>query len=237
MRTMGEMGRRQVLAGMGTALLAGGCAHGRRGPTLLHRDDFRYGLGQWLVEAEQPAQVSAVDGVLDIAAPAGITLWFRPELSGPVAIDYTVAAIGAGGPYDQVSDVNAFWMATDTRAPAGNVLDMARSGAFTDYDRLRMYYVGIGGNRNTTTRLRRYVGRDGDRPLLPEHDRTDPAAMIVPNQPIRIRLIADGAHIAVLRDSAPLFTMRDSAPYTRGHLGLRTTWSHLAVRDFAVWRL
>ncbi|KHL24765.1 Tat pathway signal sequence domain protein [Croceibacterium mercuriale] len=234
---MGEIGRRRVLAGIGATLLAGGCVHGRRDPVLLHSDDFRHGLDQWLVEAEQPAQVSAADGVLDIAAPAGITLWFRPELSGPVAIDYTVTAISAGGPLDQVSDVNAFWMATDTRAATGNVLDVPRSGAFTDYDRLRMYYVGIGGNRNTTTRLRRYVGRDGDRPLLPEHDRTDPAAMIVPNQPIRIRLIADGPHIAVLRDGAPVFTMRDPAPYTRGHFGLRTTWSHLAVRDFAVWRL
>ena len=234
---MGEFRRRQVLAGMGTALLAGGCVHGRRNPVPLHSDDFRHGLDQWLVEAEQPATVSAANGVLDIAAPAGLTLWFRPELHGPVAIDYTVTAISAGGPLDQVSDVNAFWMATDTRATTGNVLDVQRSGVFTDYDRLRMYYLGIGGNRNTTTRLRRYVGRDGDRPLLPEHDRSDPAALIVPNRPIRLRLIADGSHIAVLRDGVPVFTMNDPAPYTRGHFGLRTTWSHLAVRDFAVWRL
>jgi len=234
---MGEIGRRQLLAGMSATLLAGGCAHGPREPRLLHGDTFRNGLDQWLVEAEQPAQVSAADGVLDIAAPAGVTVWFRPELRGPVAIDYTVTAVDADGPVDQVSDINAFWMATDTRASTGNVLDVPRSGAFADYDALRMYYLGIGGNRNTTTRLRRYVGRAGDRPLLPEHDRADPAAMIVPNRPTRLRLIADGAHIAVLRDGAPLFTMHDPAPYTRGHFGLRTTWSHLTVRDFAVWRL
>ncbi|WP_241557207.1 DUF6250 domain-containing protein [Croceibacterium ferulae] len=234
---MGEIRRRQVLAGMGATLLAGGCAHGRRDGALLHSDSFRNGLGQWLVEAEQPAQVSAAHGVLDIAAPAGITVWFRPELSGPVAIDYTVTAIDQGGPYDEVSDINAFWMATDTRAATGNVLDVERSGGFAGYDRLRMYYVGIGGNRNTSTRLRRYVGRDGDRPLLPEHDRSDRAAMIVPNRPMRIRLIADGSRIAVLRDGAPLFTMHDPDPYIRGHFGLRTTWSHLAVSDFAVWRL
>lgn len=234
---MGEIGRRQVLAGMGATLLAGGCAHGRRDPALLHSDDFRSGLGRWLVEAEQPAQVTAANGVLDIAAPAGITLWFRPELSGPVAIDYTVIAIKAGGLYDEVSDINAFWMATDTRAASGSVLDVQRSGAFADYDQLRMYYLGIGGNRNSTTRLRRYVGRVGDRPLLPEHDLSDPAAMIVPNRATRIRLIADGQRIAVLRDGAPLFTLHDPTPYTRGHFGLRTTWSHLAVSDFAVWRL
>lgn len=234
---MGEIRRRQVLAGMGAAVLAGGCVHRPHQGALLHSDTFRHGLDQWLVEAEQPAQASATDGVLDIAAPAGITLWFRPELSGPLAIDYTVAAISAGGTHDQVSDVNAFWMATDTRAATGSVLDVQRSGAFADYDRLRMYYVGIGGNRNTTTRLRRYVGRIGDRPLLPEHDLSDRVAMITPNRPARIRLIADGQHIAVLRDGAPLFTMHDADPYTRGHFGLRTTWSHLAVSDFAVWRL
>jgi hypothetical protein len=30
-----------------------------------------------------------------------------------------------------------------------------------------MYYVGIGGNRNTTTRLRRYVGTPASAPPAP----------------------------------------------------------------------
>ncbi|WP_347302496.1 DUF6250 domain-containing protein [Croceibacterium sp. TMG7-5b_MA50] len=203
----------------------------------LHRDDFTAGLGQWLVEAEQPSRVTATGGVLDIDAPAGISVWFRPELSEPVAIDYTVTAIEAGGPNDQVSDINAFWMATDTRAADGNVLSVERSGAFAGYDRLRTYYAGIGGNRNTSSRFRRYVGRDGDRPLLPRHDLTAPATLIEANRPYRIRLIADGRHIALLRDGVPMFELDDPDPYTKGHFALRTTWSHLQVRDLSVWRL
>ena len=42
----------------------------------------------------------------------------------------------------------------------------ARSGAFADYNDLLTYYVGLGGNRNTTTRFRRYIGDPVLRPLL-----------------------------------------------------------------------
>lgn len=198
------------------------------------RDDFRRDLSQWAVEAERPAKVSLRDGILDIDAPAGITLWFRPELQAPVTIDYRVLAVAEGGPNDAVSDVNAFWMATDPAAPDGSVLDRPRSGAFADYDALRTYYVGIGGNRNTTTRLRRYIGRAGDRPILPQHDRSDRAALLEPNRWTHVRLIADGRHIAVERDGKPLFALDDTEPYLHGHFGLRTTKSHLRIRDFTV---
>jgi hypothetical protein len=229
--------RRTALAGIGATLLAG-CTTGRRPAAApLFRDDFTRGLGDWLVEAERPSRVTATGGVLDIDAPAGISVWFRPALNGPVAIDYTVTAIKAGGTNDQVSDINAFWMARDTRAPDGNVLAVERSGAFADYDRLQTYYAGIGGNRNTSSRFRRYVGRDGERPLLPQHDLNAPDTLIEANRPYAIRLIADGSHIALLRDGAPMFELEDPDPYTSGHFALRTTWSHLQVRDFAVWRL
>ena len=33
-----------------------------------------------------------------------------------------------------------------------------RSGTFAEYNDLLTYYVGLGGNRNTTTRFRRYIG-------------------------------------------------------------------------------
>ncbi|MFD1786333.1 DUF6250 domain-containing protein [Sphingomonas floccifaciens] len=227
--------RRGAIGG-GLALL-GGCTLPRGRERLLYRDDFARGLDQWVLEAEKPGRISATGGALDVAVPAGVTLWFRERLEAPIAIDYIVTPVAAGGEWDQVSDVNAFWMATDPRAPGGDVLARTRSGAFADYDELRTYYVGIGGNRNTTTRFRRYVGERDNRPLLPQHDRSGAADMLVPNRPTRIRLIADGRHIAVLRDGAAPFVLDDPAPYTRGHFGLRTTWSHLRVSDFRIWRL
>lgn len=195
-------------------------------------DDFRHGLTQWRVEAAGKAKVSAAGGVLDIESAKGITLWFLPELSAPVVIDYEVRAVAAGGPHDEVSDVNAFWMATDAKGKS--VLAQRRSGTFEEYDDLRTYYVGIGGNRNSTTRMRRYVGRAGDRPLLPQHDRTGKEDMLVANRWFHLRLIADGRRIAVERDGALLFEMDDAQPYRRGHFALRTTQSHIQVRNFKI---
>ena len=171
--------------------------------------------------------------MLDIDVPAGVTIWFRPEVQGPVAIDYDVTAVSEGGPNDRVSDVNCFWMATDARAASGNVLDHSRSGAFADYDELRTYYAGIGGNRNTTTRFRRYIGRRDQRPLLPQHDLSAPADLLVPNRRIHIRLIAAGRQVALIRDGKMLFEL-DPEPYARGHFGFRTTFSHLRIERFRV---
>jgi hypothetical protein len=188
------------------------------------------GPAGWVIEAEHvQARVRWTGGTVDIDTPGGLTLWYREKLMGPVTIAFEAMAVSAGGANDQVSDLNAFWMATDPGAPGGSPIGR-RSGKFEDYDTLLTYYVGIGGNRNTSTRLRRYVGRAGDRPLLPQHDRADRPALLVANRWTRIRLIADGRRVAVERDGATLFTLTDAAPYARGWFGLRTTASHLRIR-------
>ncbi|KQM68148.1 Tat pathway signal sequence domain protein [Sphingomonas sp. Leaf17] len=187
----------------------------------------------WVVEAEDPAaRVTQHRGVIDIDTPKGLTLWWRRPVAAPVVIRFQAMAVARGGANDRVSDLNAFWMARND--DGGSVLARRRSGAFADYDTLRTYYVGIGGNRNTTTRFRRYVGRTGDRPLLPGHDKSDEADMLRPNRWTTIRLIADGRTIAVERDGRRLFTLDDPAPYTAGHFGLRTTWSHLRIRRLSI---
>ena len=187
-------------------------------------------VSAWRVEAESPAaRVRDARDVIDIDTPGGLTLWYPRAITGPVTITFEAMAVSAGGANDHVSDLNAFWMATDPAAPGGSPVGR-RSGKFEDYDTLLTYYVGIGGNRNTSTRMRRYVGRPGDRPLLPQHDRADAPALLVPNRWTRIRLIADGSRIAVERDGATLFTLTDAAPYARGWFGLRTTASHLRIR-------
>ena len=57
---------------------------------------------------------------------------------------------------------------------------------FADYNDLKTYYVGLGGNRNTTTRFRRYIGDPATRPLLPEHDLSVADVLLVPNQKQKI---------------------------------------------------
>lgn len=196
---------------------------------LLHRDDFRSGLQQWTAELEKPGIITATRGVLAIDVPAGCTLWFKHELSGPMKIEYEAKMILTGGPNDRVSDLNCFWMATDAT--------VSRSGKFSDYDELRTYYVGLGGNSNTTTRFRRYVGRRDERPLLPEHDLRAPEFLLKPNVWQLIQLVAAGSRIQYFRDGRRIFDFTDPAPYTRGHFGLRTTASHLEIRNFRVYRL
>lgn len=208
--------------------LAGVCA-----PAILFAERVPTELSHWRIEAEdKTAQVSRRGDIIDIDSAKGLTLWFDRPIASPVTIRFEARAVSGGGANDRISDLNAFWMATE---PDGtSPLLKPRTGGFEDYDTLRTYYVGIGGNRNTTTRMRRYIGKPGERPLLPEHDRQDEAAMLVADRWTKIALTADGTHIAVERDGRALFTLRDEAPYRRGWFGLRTTWSHIQVRRITI---
>jgi hypothetical protein len=217
------------------ALSATSCTHLGTGE-LLYRDDFRAGLANWALETERPARVTAHAGVLDIDTPAGLTLWFKPELRGPILIEYEAEAVSAGGPNDRVSDLNCFWMATDPRSTSGP-FNEPRSGAFAEYNNLLGYYVGLGGNTNTTTRFRRYIGSDTERPLLPENDKSSPDVLLQPNRVQTIRIVANGNLIQYFRDGQRLFEYDDPQPYTHGWFALRTTQSHLRIRHFSVRRL
>jgi hypothetical protein len=200
---------------------------------ILYTDSFRNGPTQWFAELEKGGSVAASAGVLSIDVPAGCTLWFKPELSGAVAIEYEARMMHAGRSNDRVSDLNAFWMATDARSP-GDFFAVKRSGKFSDYNQLRAYYVGQGGNSNTTTRFRRYIGDPTERPLLPEHDRKEP--LLKPNVWVPIRLVAMGNRIRYYADGKLIFDYNDPVPYTRGRFGFRTTASHIQIRKFEIRR-
>lgn len=206
------------------------------GPQLYSEDFHDPALPNWASELESGGTITADRGRLMVDVPGGCTVWFRPALDGPVLIEYEAAMIGRGGPNDRVSDLNCFWMAQDPERP-GRLLETPRSGRFADYDTLCTYYVGHGGNGNTTTRFRRYRGQAGDRPLLPENDRYDPADLLRPNVPQTIRLVAFGPLIQYYSDERRLFEMHDPVPYIEGWFGLRTVRSHMEVRQFRVFRL
>ncbi len=219
--------------------LLAGCATPPANDGLLFADDFA-DARHWVLEQEKPAArgmplVVARDGVLDIDTPAGLTLWFKHELTGPVEIEFQATAVQDGGPNDQVSDLNVFWMATN-RDGAKPVFSRLRSGRFGDYDDLLTYYVGLGGNRNTTSRFRRYIGEPGNRPLLPAHDLSTSDTLLTPNRKQTITLIADGPHIEYRRDGRPLFVFEDPAPYTSGWFALRTTYSHWRIEKLRIRR-
>jgi hypothetical protein len=203
---------------------------------LLFSDDF-VDTARWLVEQRPGGTVAAHDGVLVIDDAGGCTVWFRPELAAPVIIAYEATVLDRGGPNDRVSDLNCFWMATDPAAAAGSVLATTarRSGAFTDYDGLRLYYTGCGGNTNTTTRFRRYLGT-GARPLLPQHDLEAAPYLLRGNTTYRITLVAAGGRAQYFRDGRRFFDFPDPQPLTRGWFGFRTVHSRIEIRHFRIWR-
>ncbi len=199
---------------------------------VLHADDFRGGLAQWVVEQQPGGTVTAEDGRLIIADQGGCTVWFKACLTAPIVITYTVRMSSAA----RVSDLNCFWMASDPARPddlfaAGH----ARTGKFATYDTLRTYYVGYGGNANTTTRFRRYDGT-GARPLAAEHDLGGAAYLLKPDHAYRIMLIAtaDG-RVQYVRDGAVIFDVRDPAPLRSGWFGFRTVLSRMEVSEFRVY--
>lgn len=199
--------------------------------TPLWRDDFKEGLRAWVVEQQPGGSVTAADGKLVIADKGGCTVWFREPLSAPVTISYRAKVSSAA----RVSDLNCFWMATDPARPddlfgPGHT----RTGKFATYDALRTYYVGYGGNENSTTRFRRYDGT-GARPLLPGHERTAPEFLLEPDRAYAITLVAgaDG-RVQFFRDGEVVFDWTDPQPLKRGWFGFRTVDSRIEITDFRV---
>jgi hypothetical protein len=200
---------------------------------VIFSDDFHQGLAQWTPELEKGGRVEAHDGEMEIDVPAGCTVWFNPEITGPVLIEYDAICVKAGGPNDRVSDLNCFWMAQDARSPGG-VLALKRSGKFEDYNQLLCYYVGQGGNTNTTTRFRRYIGSATTRPLLPEYDLSATQYLLTPNVKQHITLVACGSLIEYFRDGRRIFEYTDPAPYRHGWFAIRTTFNHMIIKNFVV---
>jgi len=202
-----------------------------RAETPQHRDDFHQGLSQWIVEQQPGGSVTAENGWLVINDVGGCTVWFREPLAAPVTITYTARASSAR----RVSDLNCFWMADDPARP-GDLFGPGhgRAGKFASYDPLRTYYVGYGGNNNTTTRFRRYDG-SGARPLLPEHDLSAPEFLLQPDHAYRITLVAgaDG-RVQFIRDGEVVFDWTDPAPLRRGWFGFRTVNSRIEIGNFQV---
>ena len=203
---------------------------------LLYADDFDTDLSSWVIEQGEGGTAEIINGQLDIVDEKGCTVWFKHKLKSPVMIEYEAIMVDSGGRRDRVSDLNCFWMAIDPEHPEDIFADTSRNGRFPNYHPLRLYYVGYGGNDNSTTRFRRYPG-GGERPMLPEHDLRDQEYMLRGNTTIKIQLIADGNKIQYWRDGELIYDFVDDNPYLEGWFAFRTVRSHLRLDNFKVYRL
>lgn len=203
---------------------------------LLYQDDFSGDLSQWVVEQVEGGTTKVHGGQLEINDAKGCTVWFKEKLGGPIMIEYDAVMVKRGGEYDRVSDLNCFWMAVDPKNPEDLFADKGRGGVFPNYHPLRLYYMGYGANKNTTTRFRRYPG-GGERPVLPEHDLRDKKYTHVPNKVLKVKIIADGETIQYWRDGEKVIDFEDKNPFTEGWFGFRTVRNHMRIDNFRVYRL
>lgn len=190
----------------------------------------------WIIEQMPGGQVHFESNTLDIRDEAGCTVWLKKRLSTPVKISFTVKLISSDPQKERISDLNCFWMASDPQRPDRSVYEAdhgLRSGKFSDYDSLQCYYVGMGGNTNTTTRFRRYQG-GGIKPLLPEHDLQGKEFLLEGGKTYQITIESSAKGIRYLRDGRVFFDWKDPAPLTDGFFAFRTVWAHLQIANFTV---
>ncbi|WP_221391455.1 DUF6250 domain-containing protein [Dyadobacter sp. NIV53] len=187
---------------------------------------------RWIAEIE-PVEKSVVyklDGKLIMDTAGGVTVWFNQKLEGNIRIEYDWKVVVDSGRNDRLSDLNQFWMASDPR----NENLFTRSGKFETYDSLTLYYVGFGGNSNTTTRFRKYHG-NGLKPLLQEY--LDSAHLLKSNYLYHISIKIINGKTTFSVDGKIVFDWSDSNPLTSGYFGFRSTGARHAIDNFRVYQL
>lgn len=211
---------------------------------ILFQDDFSDWQDNWLTESENGHEIvfDKKTSSLDIVAPKGFTLWYKYPVIGEFKISLEALVVSEGGEFDRVSDLNFFWNATDTEN-TDNIFVRKdfRSGVFGRYYSLNLYYIGIGGNSNTTTRFRKYDGdyhgfvNEGKRPAVIT-EFTDSAHLIKPNHWYKIEILVKKDNTQFYLDYEKLVDYTDISFYNRGWFGIRTTENHMRIRNFVITR-
>ncbi len=193
----------------------------------------------WKVESESPDyKVTFRGDTAEIFSPKGLTLWRKEKMSGKVTIEYD-ACVVVEKEGDRLSDLNCFWMASDPQYP-DNLWkrEKWRSGIFLNCYSLQLYYLGYGGNHNSTTRFRRYDGNEAGitdanaRPaILKEY--TDEDHLLKANHWYHIKITNENNKVSYYIDGKRLVDFRDAAPLTEGWFGFRTTLSRTRITNFS----
>lgn len=198
-------------------------------------------LKNWIAEDHSgQMQIEVSRDTLEIVSPKGVTLWYNQKLTGEYEISYRVQVVMQGGAFDRLSDLNCFWAANDPEHPDDLFARSAwRKGIFQRYKTLNLFYVGYGGNHNSTTRFRRYYGTGADskdeiaRPIIKEY--TDSEHLLQPNRWYDIRIVVKKDATDFYVDGVKLF----QAPLGRagegdGYFGLRLLTNHVIFSGFQV---
>lgn len=199
---------------------------------LLFQADFsRLDEQLWKVEMESKGQsnVRAADNQLILNTFGGVTVWLNKPLTGDYIIRYKRGFFLNGDVNDRLSDLNQFWLAFDPH----NASLFTRSGALAEYDNLNLFYMGIGGNYNGTTRFRWYDGT-GERRLLQEYLTSD----YLLQDALEYEVITEvkNRHTRVWVNGKLFFDSKIHHEHEFGYFGFRSTYSHQYIKDFSIYR-
>lgn len=201
---------------------------------LIFSDEFneRLDTSVWKTEIT-PLPNSSVylnSGQLFLDTKGGVTVWLNKRLKGNIRIEYTRKVLVDSGTNDRLSDLNSFWMATDPK----NKNLFTRDGVLESYDSLKMYYVGMGGNTNSTTRFRKYQG-NGDKTLLQEYK--DKAHLLEANKEYHITIEVINGVVRYIVNGGTYFEYKDTSVLKEGYFGFRSTKSRQSVDWIKVYQL
>ena len=194
----------------------------------------------WTVESEsKDYRVTFRGDTCELLAPKGLTLWRKQAMTTDMVVEYDAQVVDEGQPGDRVSDLNIFWMASDPRHKDIWSRQEWRQGIFVRCYTLQMYYLGYGGNYNSTTRFRRYDGDERGvdsvayRPaILKEY--TDGDHLLKANHWYHVKIESTGGRTRFYMDGQLLVDYLDPTPLSRGWFGFRTTLSRTRITNFQI---
>ena len=205
--------------------------------------DKRQFAKYWQVESESPDYKVTFSGdTCEILSPKGLTLWRKEKMQQGMTVEYDACVVDEGKPGDRLSDMNCFWLASDSHAMGLFSRAQWRSGIFTRCYTLQMYYLGYGGNHNTTTRFRRYDGNEAGvedaskRPaILKEY--TDAAHLLKANHWYHIKIESTlTGRTRFYIDGECIVDYLDPQPLKEGWFGFRTTLSRTRMTNFKAYQ-
>ncbi len=173
--------------------------------------------------------VTVQNSAMVIDVDYGATVWFKKELGDAWVIEFDRTVPMTGKPNERLSDFNVFWQATDPHT--GKLL--GRDPKFSNYDSLSLYYVGMGGNDNTTTRFRKYQST-GNRELFQEY--LDATHLLEANKTYHCRIVFKKNTLFFYINEVLFFTFKDENPLKKGYFGFRTVKSRQIIDNFKVYK-
>jgi len=201
---------------------------------LIFSDDFSSVLdtNKWKAEiAPLPgSNVYVKQGQLFLDTKGGVTVWLNRKLRGNIRIEYERRVLIDSSANDRLSDFNTFWMATDPK----NKNLFTRNGVLESYDSLSLYYVGMGGNTNSTTRFRKYQG-NGEKTLLQEY--TDKDHLLTANKKYHIVVEVINNTIRYIVNGRIFFQYEDPSVLKEGYFGLRSTKSRQSIDWIKIYQV